>query len=289
MTQKLVSIGIPTYNSSKRLAGVLENFLSQTYQHIEIIVSDDASRDDTFAVCTATAAKDARVRCIRQEKNLGQLDNFPFVLKEAKGEYFMWASDDDRWSRDVVKKLVGVLDTHPGYDIAMGSHERSFEDKPSCTILLEGRNQTTGRSYLSLFVKMCFGAPLHSFFYGIYRCTFIMRLMERMRPNCIHWDRVLMAEAALATHFYSISDVVFFKQQNPIPVRKRYKDALSDAYMLPFSYSRYLYAMLARPISSSLIPWRRKVFVPFIWCALIVYQWRKILGDIIRAYRYFLS
>lgn len=282
MNGKLVSIGIPTYNSQNRLGALLQNFQNQTYRNLELIVSDDASKDTTFAVCQSSAAKDSRIRCIRQEKNLGQLGNFPFVLKEAKGEYFMWASDDDHWSDDFVKKLVGVLDARPECGVAMSSYARVFEDRPQKVFLFEGLYDLSGKSYFYSFRRMVLDAPIHTISYGIFRRDFLTHLMQRPRPGCMRWERVLMAEVTLATQISTIPEVLFFKHENPVPMATRYQDALSRAYGKPFALLRYAFSLLFRQFTSPMIPWYRKWYVMIPWIELLAWRRRSYFQDFMR-------
>ena len=283
--RQLVSIGIPTYNSEDRLGPLLENFQRQTYQDLEIIVSDDASKDDTFGVCESYAAKDGRIRCIRQQKNLGQLDNFPFVLKQATGRYFMWASDDDHWSEYFVEKLVRALNEHAECAVAMSSYARVFEDRPQKIFLLTGPYDLRGKSYFYSFRNMALDAPIHTISYGIFRRDFLNRLMRRRRPECMRWERVLMAELTLATHIYTIPDVLFFKHENPVPVAARYQDMLSRAYGKPFALFRYAWALLWRQISSPMIPLSRKAYVVIPWIELLWWRKRSYVEDAVRGVR----
>ena len=285
MNDKLVSIGIPTYNSENRLGALLENFQKQTYRNLELIVSDDASKDNTFAVCASYAAHDLRIRCMRQEKNLGQLGNFPFVLREAKGEYFMWASDDDHWSDHFVEKLVSVLDAHPECGVAMSSYARVFEDRPQKVFLMEGPYDLNEKSSFYLFRRMVLDAPIHTISYGIFRRDFLTRLMKRPRPECMRWERVLMAEITLATEVRTIPEVLFFKHENPIPMGTRYQDALSRAYGKPFALSRYAIALLLRQFTSPMIPWYRKLYVIIPWIELLLWRRWSYFEDLVRGFK----
>jgi len=64
--------------------------LPQGYQHIELIISDNASTDETQAICQAAAARDSRIKFLRQPKNRGMTENFREVLRQSVGEFFMW-------------------------------------------------------------------------------------------------------------------------------------------------------------------------------------------------------
>jgi glycosyltransferase involved in cell wall biosynthesis len=103
-----VSIGMPVFNGEKFIREALDSLLAQTFTDFELIISDNASTDGTEAICREYAATDARIRYVRQVKNLGAIANFKFVLDEAVGEYFMWAAADDVWGKNWIKILLPV-------------------------------------------------------------------------------------------------------------------------------------------------------------------------------------
>lgn len=107
----LVSVGITTYNRPDYLRQALDCVLDQTYRNLEIIVSEDCTPcEDTKALLREYAQKDGRVRYFSQPVNLGPPANIEFVLKQANGEFFFWADDDDlrdtRWVEVLLKKLM---------------------------------------------------------------------------------------------------------------------------------------------------------------------------------------
>ncbi len=110
-----VSIGLPVYNGGKFIRKRLETLLSQTFTDFELIISDNASTDSTSEICKKFEKKDKRIRYIRQESNMGAVWNFNFVLKEARCDYFVWASADDLWHTDFLKKNMGILVTKKNF------------------------------------------------------------------------------------------------------------------------------------------------------------------------------
>lgn len=97
MTQRQfipVSIGIPTFNRANGyLRQALQSAVSQDYEPIEIIVSDNCSSDDTESV--VRSFDDKRIRYFRQPQNIPANDNFNFCLQQARGIYFLLLHDDD--------------------------------------------------------------------------------------------------------------------------------------------------------------------------------------------------
>ena len=102
----VVSIGMPVFNGEAYLAEAVQSLLGQSFQNLELIISDNGSTDGTAEICERVAAADARVRYYRQATNIGSLANFEFVFRQAKGKYFMWAAHDDIWSPTWVEELV---------------------------------------------------------------------------------------------------------------------------------------------------------------------------------------
>jgi glycosyltransferase involved in cell wall biosynthesis len=104
-----VSIGLPVYNGARFLQEALDALLGQTWQDLELIISDNCSTDATREICERAAARDPRVRYMRQPENIGPTRNFAFVLQQARGEFFMWAAHDDRWDSGWIEALVARL------------------------------------------------------------------------------------------------------------------------------------------------------------------------------------
>lgn len=92
-----VSIGMPVYNGEKYIKQALDSLLAQTFVDFELIISDNASTDNTEAICQTYLLKDKRIKYYRQVENLGASKNFQVVLRKANGSYFMWAASDDLW------------------------------------------------------------------------------------------------------------------------------------------------------------------------------------------------
>jgi putative flippase GtrA len=89
----LVTIGIPTRNRCGYVVEAVRSALAQTYAHIEVIVSDNASTDATVGKLREIG--DPRLTVLAQPANLGMVGNFNACLDAAHGEYFLMLSDDD--------------------------------------------------------------------------------------------------------------------------------------------------------------------------------------------------
>lgn len=108
-----LSIGVPVHNEGSRLRPTLESLLAQDFSDFELIISDNASTDDTEAVCAEYVARDPRVRYYRNEANQGAIANFNRVFELSRGKYFMWAGGHDLWSTGMTSACVKVLEHDP--------------------------------------------------------------------------------------------------------------------------------------------------------------------------------
>src|SRR5689334_13767589 len=108
MTAGLVTIGIPTRNRADFVVQAVRSALAQTFREIEVLVSDNASTDDTVA--RLREFSDARLTVIAQRENLGMIGNFNACLDAARGEYFLMLSDDDVLEPDAVESLQAPLE-----------------------------------------------------------------------------------------------------------------------------------------------------------------------------------
>src|SRR5277367_386882 len=93
MNAPLVSICTPTYNRPEFLRRTIESCLAQTYQHFEIIVTDN-STDDASARMVAKI-QDPRIRYYSNNGNIGSLENYKKAVSMAQGKYVQILADDD--------------------------------------------------------------------------------------------------------------------------------------------------------------------------------------------------
>lgn len=108
-----LTIGVPVYNGGHLIELALSGLLEQTYRNFVLMISDNASTDGTWNILQRWAKTDARINLHRQEKNIGAMANFRFLLEKADTEYFMWHAHDDFITSDYVEKLCAILDKNP--------------------------------------------------------------------------------------------------------------------------------------------------------------------------------
>ncbi|WP_455600141.1 glycosyltransferase family 2 protein [Cloacibacillus sp.] len=108
----LLSICIPTYNRSLCIKRQINDIILQTAaftDDVEILVSDNASTDDTPRVIHTLCVRNKRIKHFRQPLNIGAEANFLFLAKEARGEYYWCLGDDDILRSGTVEYVVKIL------------------------------------------------------------------------------------------------------------------------------------------------------------------------------------
>jgi len=111
----LISVYMPTYNRAQMACRAIDSVLAQDYPHFELIVVDDASKDDTVAVLTARYANDSRIKILRQETGQGACAARNRAIAEAQGEFVTGLDDDDEFLPHRLSSLYAA-----------------YEDKYSC-------------------------------------------------------------------------------------------------------------------------------------------------------------
>lgn len=109
-----LTIGLPVFNGARFLREALESLLAQSFRDFELLISDNASTDATAEICRDYAARDARIRYVRQAENIGLFPNVDFVMRNARGRYFMLVGDDDVYEPEYAAALVPALEADPG-------------------------------------------------------------------------------------------------------------------------------------------------------------------------------
>jgi glycosyltransferase involved in cell wall biosynthesis len=132
---------VPTYRASAFIDTTLRALAAQSYPRLELLVSDDASPDDTAERCERFAAGDPRFRVIQQPRNRGWIGNVNALLEEARGDYLLFAFQDDLPAPDYVARCVAALESNPSAilaftDIALVQQDGTREHK--AYVALEG-------------------------------------------------------------------------------------------------------------------------------------------------------
>src|SRR3546814_15784678 len=102
LTMASVTIGVPVYNGAATLRECLECLRNQTFRDIEVLISDNASSDNSAAIAQEFVDRNPRFKLICQSENIGARRHFVGLLEMAPTDFFMLRSDDDLSDADFV-------------------------------------------------------------------------------------------------------------------------------------------------------------------------------------------
>lgn len=209
-----VSIGMPVYNGAKFVRQALDSLLAQTFTDFELIISDNASIDDTEKICREYADKDSRIRYVRQMQNKGISFNIPFVLGQAVGEYFMWAAHDDFWASSYIEECLRGFEEQKAVILVSSMwdnlDEKSGEVTPSGPAVSTVRMSAAER--FSVVEKRLYSNG-GGMFYGIYKRQVLVQAMPFV--NVPAADHIFVVDFALRGEFYGVPKRLFTKRFVP--------------------------------------------------------------------------
>jgi glycosyltransferase involved in cell wall biosynthesis len=203
-----LSIGLAVYNGQNYIREALDSILGQTFRDFELIISDNASTDETGDICKEYQAKDSRIKYHRNESNIGGANNENLTAKLAIGKYFRWAAHDDVCAPALFEKCIQVLEENPNLVLC---HTQIVE-------VLEGvqRNAANNapigekpRPY-QRFIELSNRNHSCEATYGIVRTEILRK--TRLQLNYTDSDRTLLSELSLYGPFHQIQEPLFFKR-----------------------------------------------------------------------------
>lgn len=241
----LVSIGLPVYNGERFLRQALDSLLGQTLGDLELVISDNASADCTAEICLEYAARDARIRYVRQPSNIGALRNWNFVALQARGQYFKWASANDFCDPMLLEKCAGLLRGDPSIVLCHGRtcmvDEDTGERRPCRRDISATEVRPSER-----FRAVARALELNNALCGVMRLDLLRRTpLIRLYPG---GDLVLTVELALYGRIVLLPEILLYRRFGA----RTWSMQLNPADMQAFLYA----APAARPRFER---WRRRV------------------------------
>lgn len=119
----LVSVVMPIHNAERFLAEAIESVLGQTYRELELVMVDDGSTDGSYEIAQRYAKRDARVKLVRNDRNLGIVKTRNRLFDEANplSVHFAVLDSDDVCLPDRILRQVEFLEAHPDHAIVGGN------------------------------------------------------------------------------------------------------------------------------------------------------------------------
>jgi len=232
-----VSIGMPVYNGEKYIRQALDSVLAQDYEHFELIISDNASRDGTAEICQEYAARDTRVRYSCNLTNVGAVDNFNRAFELARGQYFAWLAHDDAWEPTFLTQCLSAFARYPSAVLCFPRVQLIDEDGQALETHdenLETVGLTRPNRLRLVLVRFTRCSP----FYGLMRSSALRRI--RPHANTYGHDLVILAELSVWGEFVQVPEVLF----NYRVYRQKRAEDQWQGLGPPGTYQRYHYTHL---------------------------------------------
>lgn len=207
-----LSIGLPVYNGERFMRFSLDSLLAQTFTDFELIISDNASNDETMRICQDYASRDPRIRYHRNIENIGAAANFNHVFDLARGELFKWAASDDIISPDFIERCVKALDDDPDVVLAYSKVDRinsSGEIDGAYDYPMRVNHPAPHIRFSDLILVNHFCVAV----FGVIRRD-VLENTPRI-GKYVGSDRVLLAELGLRGKLYETQDYLFHRRDHP--------------------------------------------------------------------------
>ena len=228
---------MPVYNAESYLEEALESLIAQSFEDLEVVISDNASTDATEEICRAYAQKDDRIRYCRSRQNYGVIHNFNNVFRLSAGEYFKWAGSDDICGRDYLLRAVETLDSDPSVVLVwaktIGIDERGARvPLPSEVSDLNAPNSVYSLDPVDRVRRLLrhmwwVDGPFH----GVMRADALAQT-RWLHPPHPSGDQILLTELSLKGRFYEIPEEMFFTRVHPGKTSRRHSSLTERATVL---------------------------------------------------------
>jgi glycosyltransferase involved in cell wall biosynthesis len=204
-----VCVGLPVYNGGTLLGQAIESILSQDFQDIELIISDNCSTDNTEEICLRYQKMDERIKYHRLEINLGALKNFLNVLGLSSAPYFMWTSHDDLRERSFISKCLEKIESDPSIALVY-PRSKVLDNNSRFMGIANDHINTDQDNPIERFRHLIWEIGMCNMFYGLYRSHIIKKV--RAWNESLFGDNLILAEISLLGKIVQIDDALFIRR-----------------------------------------------------------------------------
>lgn len=279
MNYPLVSIGIPTFNRAASLIRTLESVIKQDYKNLEIIVSDNASNDNTHAIMNNWSVLDRRIIYIKQDENFGAIKNFRKVMNLANGDFFLWLGDDDWIDQNFVSLCVQFLINNTDYSFV--GTDAVFYNSDGMIHLIVHHYNLVQNSYLLRVLKHWYNGAWP--FYGLIRKD---HLKKTHLLDTVGGDMILISSLAYLGKIKTIQGA-FVNRSVHMPngslqtLKKMYPDWRSKYINLAVSIYAFNDIVIYNDVYKNLSLIKRVTLGSLVFLTIIISALPKIIRTII--------
>ena len=243
-----ICIGLPVYNGARFLPDTLNSLLGQSFSDFELIISDNASTDETERICRDFAMLDARIRYIRQPLNIGAMRNANFVANQAQSKYFKWSSASDYCAPDMLTRCFAAMEADPDIILCYGRTCLVDEETGRLEAYADDIDVMEDHPHDRLLTLLR-SLRLNNAYCGLIR----VNALHQTRLNRLYagGDIVLMAELALMGRFLLLPEFFLFRRMG----RESFSGRLN-----PTNLANFLDPQKSHKICLQLLSWHLGFF-----------------------------
>jgi glycosyltransferase involved in cell wall biosynthesis len=205
-----VSVCLPVYNGETYVGEAIGSICEQTFEDIEVIISDNASTDGTQALCREAATHDSRVRYFRGDTNRGLAWNWNRAFELATGRYVVWIGHDDLMAPDYIRQCVEGIQQDTDTLLCF-TNANYIDGEGSVMQRVDPPNPGAAETPSERFHCILYDGNCNPIF-GLMNTQFLKQ--TRLHAGYADSDRVLLAEMGFRGRFCKIPDYLFSRRMH---------------------------------------------------------------------------
>lgn len=280
MNNPRLVMGLPVYNGENYLRQTLDSILNQTYRDFKLIISDNASTDNTAAICQEYAQKDNRIIYYRQAKNLGAAPNYNFVFQSGDAPYYKWVAHDDLLKPDYLCQCIEMLEQDSSLAIVHCPIEQIDANSHSLGVMREACDFRLNGDTPQDRLRKALWTYRNWDVFGVIRSEYMAK--THLHGDYLDADRIFLAEILLQGNMGYLSEPLFCLRvhQESYTQKMSQTDNLSKQDWFKTDGKQNIFQQLIRLLSKGLNSY--KIENTFVKLSTVLIKLKEYLSAIFR-------
>ena len=246
----LVSVPVITYNSARTIIETLDSIKAQTYPNIELIISDDCSKDNTVALCQDWLDKNkerfARTVLLTVEKNTGVAGNCNRASAACTGEWKKGIAGDDLLVPTCIQDCMDYVAEHPDTIYLFGRCKAFGVDDERCKQIENNFDYSffslRQEEQLHRLLTESNCIPATTAFYNRERVQALGVRNDERIPNMEDWPKwINLLKAGVRFEFVDKVTVLYRVSESSLSTQRTYSPTFAKSMALFYKYYQFEY------------------------------------------------